>query len=92
MLAALFGSASAFAGEADINLPPLQDVSFLAGRLTSHAILFFGLVVCAVGAAFGFFEYARTRALPARARRRVHASTEPIDLRGAASRVAGLGS
>jgi K(+)-stimulated pyrophosphate-energized sodium pump len=64
LLATLFGAANAFAGDADINLPPLQDVSFLAGKLTSHAILFFGLVVCAVGAAFGFFEYAKTRRLP----------------------------
>ncbi len=64
LLAALFVSANAFAGDADINLPSLQDVSFCGGRLASHAILFFGLAVCAVGAAFGFFEYARTRALP----------------------------
>jgi K(+)-stimulated pyrophosphate-energized sodium pump len=64
LLAALAGGTKVFAGPADINLPPLSDVSFSGGALTSHAILFSGLVICAVGAAFGFFEYARTRALP----------------------------
>jgi K(+)-stimulated pyrophosphate-energized sodium pump len=64
LLAVGFGSASAFAGDADINLPSLQDASFLNGSLTARAILYFGLVVCAVGAAFGFFEYAKTRSLP----------------------------
>jgi len=64
MSALFFAATSAFAGDADINLPSLQDVSFLNGSLTARAILYFGLVVCAVGAAFGFFEYAKTRALP----------------------------
>jgi K(+)-stimulated pyrophosphate-energized sodium pump len=39
-------------------------VSFFHGAVTSRAILFFGLLVCAVGAAFGLWEYVRTRALP----------------------------
>jgi len=38
----------AFAGDADINLPKLDDVSL--GGHSSHAILFFGLLVCAIGA------------------------------------------
>ncbi len=59
-----FSTASAFAGDADIQLPELEQVKFFHGTVTSHAILFFGLCVCGVGAAFGIFEYIRTRALP----------------------------
>lgn len=58
------GVGSAFAGEANINLPPLQDVSFFNGSLSSHAILYFGLAVCVVGALFGFFQYKQTVGLP----------------------------
>ena len=64
LLAALFTGAGASAGEADIRLPPLDQVEFSHGALTSREILFFGLFVCAVGAAFGLWEYFRTRALP----------------------------
>jgi K(+)-stimulated pyrophosphate-energized sodium pump len=77
-LIAIFATFSAFAADAttssdaDINLPLLQDVSFWNGRLTSHAILFFGLLVCAIGAAFGFFEYLKTRNLP------VHRSMQDV--------------
>ena len=60
----LFAATSAFAGDADIQLPALEPVNFLHGRVTSHAILLFGLAVCAVGAMFGILEYVRTRALP----------------------------
>jgi K(+)-stimulated pyrophosphate-energized sodium pump len=62
-LAALFSAANAFAGDADINLPGLSDVSFCQGALGSRAILFMGLVICAVGAAFGLLQYKQTRAL-----------------------------
>ncbi len=64
LLAALLGSTRAFAGEADINLPPLEAVNFFHGSVTGHMILYFGLFVCAVGAAFGIMEYVRARALP----------------------------
>ena len=57
-------TASASAGEANIHLPPLQNVSFFGGSLSSHAILYFGLAVCVVGALFGFFQYKQTCALP----------------------------
>ncbi len=63
-LAASFGSANAFAGDADINLPALDQVSFFNGALGSHAILYLGLLICAVGAAFGLMEYKNTKALP----------------------------
>jgi len=58
------GLVNAFAGEADIHLPPLQDVSFVNGSLSSHAILYFGLAVCVIGALFGFFQYKQTCGLP----------------------------
>jgi len=64
LLAVLFCTANAFAGDADINLPSLQEVSFLGGSLSGHAILYLGLVVCAIGAAFGWLQYKQTRALP----------------------------
>ena len=66
LLATLFSAANAFAGDADINLPDLQQpgVSFLNGNLGAHAILYFGLAVCIIGALFGIFQYKQTRALP----------------------------
>src|SRR3984957_3248123 len=64
--AAMFCGMNAFAGDADINLPDLQQsgVSFLNGSLSAHAILYFGLAVCVIGALFGIFQYKQTRALP----------------------------
>jgi K(+)-stimulated pyrophosphate-energized sodium pump len=62
LLAASFCSTNAFAGDADINLPKLDQVSF--GSLSGHAILYFGLIVCAIGAAFGLLQYQQTRGLP----------------------------
>ncbi len=64
LLAAGFGSANAFAGDADINLPALDQVAFYNGALGSRAILYLGLLICAVGAAFGWMEYRNTKALP----------------------------
>jgi K(+)-stimulated pyrophosphate-energized sodium pump len=64
LLAAVFGSTNVFAGDADINLPALTDVSFGNGSLSGHAILYAGLIICAVGAAFGLWQYKQTRALP----------------------------
>ena len=64
LLATLSGATNAWAGDADINLPSLQDVSFHGGALSGHAILFFGLAVCVMGALFGLFQYRQTRALP----------------------------
>jgi K(+)-stimulated pyrophosphate-energized sodium pump len=61
--ASVFFTANAFAGDADIRLPSLQDVSFYQGGVTSHAVLYLGLIICAVGAAFGLLQYKQTRAL-----------------------------
>jgi K(+)-stimulated pyrophosphate-energized sodium pump len=65
LLAALFCSINAFAGDADINLPALDQVSFGANQnFSAHAILISGLVICLIGAAFGIFQYLQIRALP----------------------------
>src|ERR1017187_7744422 len=56
--------ANAFAGDADINLPDLTQVSFPGVGPGGHALLYLGLAICAVGALFGFWEYGRCRALP----------------------------
>ena len=60
----MLAATSAFAGDADIQLPSLEQVKFFHGSVTGLTILFFGLFVCAVGAAFGIREYLHTRALP----------------------------
>jgi K(+)-stimulated pyrophosphate-energized sodium pump len=52
------------AGEANIHLPPLQDVSFFGGGLSGLTILYTGLAICVLGALFGFFQYKQTVALP----------------------------
>jgi K(+)-stimulated pyrophosphate-energized sodium pump len=63
IFAAIFFATNAFAGGgADINLPSLQDVSF-PGGLSGRAILFAGLAICVIGAAFGLLQYKQTRAL-----------------------------
>jgi K(+)-stimulated pyrophosphate-energized sodium pump len=65
VLLSLFGcGTSAFAGDADIQLPLLKGVSFFHNSVSSQEILFFGLLVCAIGAAFGLLEFFRTRNLP----------------------------
>jgi K(+)-stimulated pyrophosphate-energized sodium pump len=64
LLAALAGGGRATAGEADIQLPSLDQVDFFHGAVTGRAIMYLGLFVCAVGAGFGLREYFRTRALP----------------------------
>jgi len=64
VLAALFGGANAFAGDADINLPDLTHVTFPGVGLGGTGLLYLGLAICAVGALFGFWEYGRCRALP----------------------------
>ena len=64
VLAALFGAANAFAGEADIKLPDLKGVTFLNGSLSGPVLLYLGLAACVIGVLFGFYEYKRCRALP----------------------------
>jgi K(+)-stimulated pyrophosphate-energized sodium pump len=61
----LLMAGAAFAGEADIKLPDLTQVSFLGGSLAGLTILNFGLIICAVGMIFGIMQYVQTKNLPA---------------------------
>ena len=66
MLAALTVSPKVFAGEADIKIPDLEAVNFSVFGSSMHglSILYVGLLVCILGAAFGLVQYVQTRNLP----------------------------
>ena len=55
---------AARAGEADIKIPDLGQVSFLGGALSGYQVLYLGLAVCVVGILFGWWQYQQTKALP----------------------------
>jgi K(+)-stimulated pyrophosphate-energized sodium pump len=56
---------AAGAGEADINIPPLDTVKFAGlGDVSGHTLMMLGIVVCAIGALFGIVQYLQTKALP----------------------------
>ena len=55
----------AFAGEADIKIPDLTQISFMGGSLGGLTILNVGLVICAIGMIFGWRQYNQTKNLPA---------------------------
>ncbi|MGE5176614.1 MAG: sodium-translocating pyrophosphatase [Hyphomicrobiales bacterium] len=50
-------------GEANLTLPDLHGVTF-AGGIDGHTLLLFGLLVCALGWAFGLVVYAQLKKLP----------------------------
>ncbi|MGV8059459.1 MAG: sodium-translocating pyrophosphatase [Smithellaceae bacterium] len=56
---------TAFAGEADIKLPDLTQITFLGGSLSGMTILNVGLVICLIGMIFGVLQYVQTKNLPA---------------------------
>ena len=58
----LVSASPLLAGEADIKIPPLDQVHF--GGISGMAILYAGLVICLAGAAFGWMQYLQTKALP----------------------------
>src|SRR5436190_1263731 len=69
LFAILFTAPKLFASEADIKIPELDAVTFSGmGGLTGKALMNIGLVICAIGAAFGLVQYMQTKSLP------VHAS------------------
>ncbi len=58
-----------FASEADIKIPDLSAVRFDGlGGMSGAMLMYIGIGICAVGAAFGLVQYLQTKALP------VHAS------------------
>src|SRR6266545_1381195 len=58
-------TATTFAGEADIKIPDLTQVKFDGlGGISGSALMYLGIVICAIGAAFGLVQYRQTKALP----------------------------
>ncbi|MEA1971179.1 MAG: sodium-translocating pyrophosphatase [Thermodesulfobacteriota bacterium] len=55
----------AMAGEADINLPDLSQVTFnvLGGTVGGLSLMYWGLLVCVIGAIFGAVQYVQTKNL-----------------------------
>ncbi len=64
VLFASLAVAPAFAGEADIQLPDLNQVFFLGGKLSGLLLLKIGLGVCLIGLVFGLIQYRQITALP----------------------------
>src|SRR6266566_2759058 len=59
------GVASALGGEADINIPDLRQVKFDGlGGISGTVLMYLGIVICAIGAAFGLVQYRQTKSLP----------------------------
>jgi len=54
-----------FASEADIKIPDLTQVKFEGlGGFSGVALMYFGILMCAIGAVFGIVQYKQTKALP----------------------------
>src|SRR5215470_2294612 len=62
-LAALVLSGSAFASEADLQLPDLSKVTFLGGT-NGRSLLMWGLLICLFGFGFGIYQFSQLRKLP----------------------------
>src|SRR6266550_1681158 len=61
----LLASTAAYASEADIKIPPLDAVRFQGlGGISGATLMYLGIVICAIGAAFGVVQYQQTKALP----------------------------
>jgi K(+)-stimulated pyrophosphate-energized sodium pump len=57
--------ATVFAGEADIKLPDLSQITFDGlGGVSGVTLMHIGLGICALGAIFGLLQYKQTKALP----------------------------
>jgi K(+)-stimulated pyrophosphate-energized sodium pump len=65
LLLALGSATGVYASESDIVIPPLGDVKFAGlGGVTGVQLMYAGIVICALGAAFGLVQYKQTKALP----------------------------
>ncbi|MBI2518709.1 MAG: sodium-translocating pyrophosphatase [Opitutae bacterium] len=53
-----------FASEADIKIPDLTQVHFDGIGMSGLSLMYLGILFCAIGAAFGLYQYTRTKALP----------------------------
>ena len=60
-LLTLAGTAGAIAGEADIKIPDLSSVKFDGlGGISGSMLMYLGIVMCAIGSAFGLLQYVQT--------------------------------
>ena len=65
LLLTLLASTGVYASEADIHIPDLTQVKFNGlGGVSGLALMYFGIVMCAIGAIFGWVQYKQTKALP----------------------------
>src|SRR6266436_5013145 len=65
LLITLLASTGAYASEADIHIPDLTQVKFPGlGGVGGVTLMYFGLLICLAGAAFGLVQYKQTKALP----------------------------
>ena len=61
----LLASTGVYAGESDIHIPDLTTVKFDGlGGIKGETLMYLGIVICFIGAAFGLFQYKQTKALP----------------------------
>jgi K(+)-stimulated pyrophosphate-energized sodium pump len=73
LLALALSAGSCWAGEADINLPDLTQVKFDGlGGISGVTLMYLGIALCFLGMAFGWLQYAQTKALP------VHSSMSSV--------------
>jgi len=57
----------AFAGEADIQLPDLANITFniFGASIGGLSLMYWGLLICIIGMIFGIIQYGQTKNLPA---------------------------
>src|SRR4051812_5670491 len=61
----MVGCLSAYGSEADIKIPDLSQVTFNGlGGVGGVSLMYAGIVICIIGAAFGLVQYMQTKALP----------------------------
>jgi len=65
LFASLLSSTAVYASESDIVIPDLTTVHFGGlGGVSGVALMYVGIVICLIGAAFGLVQYKQTKALP----------------------------
>jgi K(+)-stimulated pyrophosphate-energized sodium pump len=65
IFATLLGSTGVYASESDIVIPDLTTVHFSGlGGVSGVTLMYLGIVICLIGAAFGLVQYKQTKALP----------------------------
>src|ERR1051325_7027146 len=65
LILTLFGAPKLYGSEADIRIPDLSQVTFSGlGGMSGPALMYIGIIICAIGAAFGLVQYMQTKALP----------------------------